>query len=76
MEVLFNIKLLLALQSASLSIIYPFLNLHMYSLGFSRQQITHTNVVICATDIIVPILTGVLPDKVAHFRWWRKMLGN
>ena len=72
--VLLNIKLLLALQSASLSIIYPFINLHMFSLGFTRTQITHTNIVICATDIIVPILAGVLADKVEHFRWWRKML--
>ena len=66
--VLFNIKLLLALQSASLSIIYPFINLHMFSLGFTRHQITHTNMVVCTTDIIVPLLTGVVADKVGNLR--------
>ena len=72
--VLFNIKLLLALQSASLSIIYPFINLHMFSLGFTRPQITQTNMVVCATDIIVPLLTGVLADKVDNLRWcWRTL---
>ena len=72
--VLFNIKILLALQSASLSIIYPFLNLHMSSLGFTRQQITQTNIIICFSDIIVPILAGVLADKVEHFRCYMMLV--
>ena len=69
--VLFSVKLLLAIQSASLAIIYPFINLHMFSLGFSRAQITQTNIIICASDIIVPLLTGVLADKVENFRYCR-----
>ena len=69
--VLFSVKLLLALQSASLAVIYPFINLHMFSLGFTRAQITQTNIIICASDIIVPLLTGVLADKVENFRYCR-----
>ena len=72
--VLFNVKLWLALQSASLSIIYPFLNLHMFSLGFTRTEITQTNMIICLSDIIVPLVTGVLADKVENFRCCGMML--
>ena len=74
MMVLFNVKLWLALQSASLSIIYPFLNLHMFSLGFTRTEITQTNIIICLSDIIVPLVTGVLADKVENFRCHGMML--
>ena len=63
-----NIKLLLLLPSAGLSLIYPFINLHMVSLGFTRSQVTHTNIIICVLDILVPPVTGVLADNVKDFR--------
>ena len=63
-----NIKILLLLHSASLSIIYPFINLHMVSLGFSRSQVTETNIIICVLDIMVPPVIGVLADNVRNLR--------
>ena len=63
-----NVKLLLLLQSVSLSLVYPFINLHMVSLGFTRSQVTETNIIICFLDILVPVLTGVLADNVDNFK--------
>ena len=62
------IQTLMFLQTSSLCLIYPFLNLHMISLGFNTSQVTLINVVISLMDLILPIFTGIFADRIGNFR--------
>ncbi len=52
------IKLLFFFQSASLVSLYPYLTIHMRSLGFSLQDAAIINAVIPLADILGPPLAG------------------
>ena len=62
------IKMLLFLQSASLVVLYPYLSLHMVELGLSMEQVTYINLLLALVEVITPILTGLLADKIGNFR--------
>ena len=62
------IKLVFLFQSASMTVLYPFLNLHMKSLGISVQETAVINAVIPILFIFTPPLAGLLADRVGNFR--------
>ena len=62
------IKALLFLQSASLVVLYPYLSLHMVELGLSLEKVTSVTLLLATVEIIVPIFTGVIADKIGNFR--------
>merc|ERR1719367_751027 len=62
------IKLVFLFQSASMTVLYPFLNLHMKSLGISIQETAIVNAVIPVLFIFTPPLAGFLADKIGNFR--------
>ena len=62
------IKMLLFLQSASLVVLYPYLSLHMVELGLSMEQVTYINLLLAMVEVITPILTGLVADKIGNFR--------
>lgn len=62
------IKMLLFLQSASLVVLYPYLSLHMVELGLSMEQVTYINLLLALVEVITPILTGLVADKIGNFR--------
>jgi len=62
------IKLIFFFQSASLVVLYPYLVIHMRSLGLSTEEIAVVNGVIPATDIVGPPIAGFLADKIGNFR--------
>ena len=62
------IKVLLFLQSASLVVLYPYLSLHMVELGLSMEQVTYINLLLAMVEVITPIVTGLVADKIGNFR--------
>jgi hypothetical protein len=62
------IKLIFFFQSASMTVLYPYLNLHMKSLGLSIQEVAIINAVIPVLFIFTPPLAGFLAEKVGNFR--------
>ena len=62
------IKLIFFFQSASMTVLYPYLNLHMKSLGLSIQEVAVINAVIPILFIFTPPLAGFLAEKVGNFR--------
>merc|ERR1719225_2094229 len=62
------IKLIFFFQSASLVVLYPYLVIHMRSLGLSTEEVAVVNGVIPAADMIGPPLAGFLADKIGNFR--------
>ncbi|XP_059093691.1 uncharacterized protein LOC131888779 [Tigriopus californicus] len=62
------IKLIFLFQSASMTVLYPYLNLHMKSLGISVQETAVINAVIPILFIFTPPLAGFLADKLGNFR--------
>jgi len=62
------IKVLLFLQSASLVVLYPYLSLHMVDLGLSMEQVTYINLLLAMVEVITPIVTGLVADKIGNFR--------
>ena len=61
------VKIIFLFQSASLVTLYPYLTIHMRSLGFNTASIAVVNSVIPAADFIPPF-AGVLADKIGNFR--------
>ena len=82
---LFWIKLIFFFQSGSLVVLYPYLVIHMRSLGLSVEeviilfayiknlhrnfQVALVNGVIPVADIIGPPLAGFVADKIGNFRF-------
>ena len=62
------IKFIFFFQSASMTVLYPYLNLHMKHLGLSVQEVAVINAVIPILFIFTPPLAGFLADKVGNFR--------
>ena len=62
------VKIIFFLQSASLVTLYPYLSLHMRSLGFNMEDASIVNSAIPVADIFGPPLAGVLADKLGNFR--------
>jgi hypothetical protein len=62
------IKLIFFFQSASMTVLYPYLNLHMKSLGLSIQEVAIINAVIPILFIFTPPLAGFLAEKIGNFR--------
>jgi len=49
-------------------VLYPYLNLHMKSLGITIQETAVINTVIPVLFIFTPPLAGLLADKIGNFR--------
>ena len=62
------IKLVFLCQSASMTVLYPYINLHMKSLGMTIQETAVVNAVIPVLFIFTPPLAGFLADKIGNFR--------
>ena len=62
------VKIIFFLQSASLVTLYPYLSLHMRSLGFNMEDAAIVNSIIPVVDIFGPPLAGVLADMMGNFR--------
>jgi len=62
------VKVVFFLQSASLVTLYPYLTLHLKSLGFTIEDASLVNSVIPGADIFGPPLAGFLADKLGNFR--------
>ena len=62
------IKLIFLFQSASMTVLYPYLNLHMKSLGLNVQETAVINAVIPVLFIFTPPLAGFLADRLGNFR--------
>ncbi len=62
------IKLVFLFQSASMTVLYPYLNLHMKSLGISVREAALINAVVPVLFIFTPPLAGFLADRLGNFR--------
>ena len=62
------IKLIFFFQSGSLVVLYPYLVIHMRSLGLSVEEVALVNGVIPVADIVGPPMAGFLADKIGNFR--------
>lgn len=51
-----------------MTVLYPYLNLHMKSLGITIQETAVINTVIPVLFIFTPPLAGLLADKIGNFR--------
>lgn len=56
------------LQSASLVTLYPYLIVHLRSLGFTIEDASIVNTAVPLADIVAPPLAGLLADKIGNFR--------
>ena len=56
------------LQSASLVTLYPYLIVHLRSLGFTIEDASIVNTAVPLADIIGPPAAGLLADKLGNFR--------
>jgi len=62
------IKMIFFFQSGSLVVLYPYLVIHMRSLGLSVEEVALVNGVIPVADIVGPPLAGFVADKIGNFR--------
>ena len=62
------VKIVFMLQSASLVTLYPYLIVHLRSLGFTIEDASIVNTAVPLADIVAPPLAGILADKIGNFR--------
>ena len=62
------VKVIFFLQSASLVSLYPYVSLHMRSIGFNMEDASIVNSVIPVVDIVGPPFAGILADTLGNFR--------
>ena len=62
------VKIVFMLQSASLVTLYPYLIVHLRSLGFTIEDASIVNTAVPLADIVAPPLAGLLADKIGNFR--------
>ena len=62
------IKFIFFFQSASMTVLYPYLNLHMKSLGLGVQEVAVINAIIPILFIFTPPLAGFMAEKSGNFR--------
>ncbi len=67
-ERLIWVKIIFFFQSASLVTLYPYLTIHMRSLGFSMEDAALVNTAVPLADILGPPMAGLLADKLGNFR--------
>jgi predicted MFS family arabinose efflux permease len=51
-----------------MTVLYPYLNLHMKSLGISVQEVSVINAVIPILFIFTPPLAGFMAERIGNFR--------
>jgi len=68
------VKIIFFLQSASLVTLYPYLTIHLKSLGYTIEDASLVNSVIPLADIFGPPLAGFLADKLGNFRLFMAIL--
>ena len=51
-----------------MTVLYPYINLHMKSLGLTVQEAAIINTVIPVLFIFTPPLAGFLADRIGNFR--------
>merc|ERR1719336_1028527 len=68
------IKLIFFFQSGSLVVLYPYLVIHMRSLGLSVEEVALVNGVIPVADVIGPPMAGFLADKIGNFRLFMSLM--
>merc|ERR1719300_330272 len=68
------IKLIFFFQSGSLVVLYPYLVIHMRSLGLSVEEVALVNGVIPVADIVGPPLAGFVADRIGNFRVFMSVL--
>ena len=62
------IKFIFFFQSASMTVLYPYLNLHMKSLGLEVSEVAVINAIIPILFIFTPPLAGFMAQKSGNFR--------
>ena len=62
------VKIIFLFQSASLITLYPYLTIHMRSLGFSIEDTAVVNSAVPVADIFGPPIAGLLADKIGNSR--------
>ncbi len=62
-------KIMRCFQSASLVTLYPYLTVHMRSLGFDLEDAAVVNTAVPIADIVAPPLAGMIADKLGNFRY-------
>ena len=62
------VKIALFLQSAGMVSLYPYLAIHMRSLGFSVEDTALVNLAIPVADIFGPPIAGFISDKIGNFK--------
>ena len=65
---LYWVKIVLFLQSAGMVSLYPYLAIHMRSLGFSVEDTALVNLAIPVADIFGPPVAGIIADKIGNFK--------
>jgi len=68
------IKLIFFFQTGSLVVLYPYLVIHMRSLGLSVEEVAFVNGVIPVADIVGPPMAGFVADKIGNFRVFMSLL--
>lgn len=62
------VKLIFFLQSAGLVVLFPYLSIHMKSMGFSLEDTAWVTSAMPIADILAPPLAGIIADKLGNFR--------
>lgn len=62
------VKVIFLFQSASLVALYPYLTIHMRSLGFTIEDTAIVNSAVPLADVFGPPIAGFLADKIGNFR--------
>ncbi|TRY63123.1 hypothetical protein TCAL_04004 [Tigriopus californicus] len=62
------VKLIFFLQSAGLVVLFPYLSIHMKSMGFSLEDTAWVTSAMPIADILAPPLAGIIADKMGNFR--------
>ncbi|TRY69336.1 hypothetical protein TCAL_04104 [Tigriopus californicus] len=62
------VKVIFLFQSASLVALYPYLTIHMRSLGFAIEDTAIVNSAVPLADVFGPPIAGFLADKIGNFR--------
>ena len=62
-------KIMFLSQSGSMVVLYPYLVIHMRSLGLSVEEVAIVNGVVPVADIVGPPMAGFIADRIGNFRY-------
>ncbi|KAL7301823.1 hypothetical protein TKK_0005430 [Trichogramma kaykai] len=65
---LIPLKLLFFFNSASMTIFYPYMTLHMRELGINLEEIAVMNGLTPLSTIILPPIAGLIADRIGNFK--------